>query len=354
MTDHSPVWGLHCKENIDLVGGGVAAMGPDELEDLSALDATKDAFKQALAAARPDAKAGAISQWASQVYRFVHEAREGDAVVYRERHGGAIYVGRITGPYEYAAGQLYAHRRRVDWTRRDLVPGTFPPDPLYELGAFLTWFRIKRYASMWIAVLDGRPPQAGPPPATGTEPPTGGTTVDGDSLLDADRIEQGTRDFLTRRVATHFRGHGFARLAAHLLDVMGYTTTVSPPGRDQGVDILAHRGALGLEPPLIKVQAKSSEDNVGAPAVAELLGRLAQTGEAGLFVTLRHYSSDARRLAKERANVRLIDGSEFVDLLLAHYDELDEEYRERFPLRRVWARELAEEGDDAEAADDSS
>ena len=92
--------------------------------------------------------------------------------------------------------------------------------------------------------------------------------------------------------------------------------------------------------------SESTEGSIGSPPVAQLLGRLAPAGEAGLFVTLGYYSPDARKLAEERSNLRLIDGAEFVDLLLNHYDELHEEYRSRFPLRLVWARDLSAEADE--------
>jgi restriction system protein len=68
---------------------------------------------------------------------------------------------------------------------------------------------------------------------------------------------------------------------------------------------------------------------------------LAPQGEAGLFVTLGHYTPDALTLARERANLTLIDGTRFIDLLLAHYHRLDDTYCERFPLKRVWARDLS-------------
>ena len=69
--------------------------------------------------------------------------------------------------------------------------------------------------------------------------------------------------------------------------------------------------------------------------------------EAGPFVTLGYYSQDARRLDEERSNLRLIDGAEFVDLLLTRYDALDEEYRSRFPLRRVRPGPSAEADEEA-------
>jgi len=346
MDDETRVWGLHCNENLDLIGSGVAAMGWDELSDLTRLDPTRASFRDAMSSAYPDAKAGTISQWAGQLFRFVHAAQDGDLVVYRESGGGPVNIGRLAGGYTHAEGELYSQRRPVEWVLTGLVPSRFPPGALYELGAYLTWFRLKRFAAVWIATLGG---ETQSPKTSATTDASDGDAAGAGEQLDAAAIEQGTRDFLTRRLATHFKGHAFARLTAHLLEQMGYVTTVSPPGKDHGVDIVAHRGPLGLEPPFIKVQAKSTEGSVGSPPVAELLGRLTAPGEAGLFVTLGHYSPDARKLGAERANLTLIDGSAFVDLLLAHYSELDEEYRARFPLRRVWARDLA-----AEAAEDDA
>lgn len=41
---------------------------------------------------------------------------------------------------------------------------------------------------------------------------------------------------------------------------MEYRTRVSPEGPDGGVDIIAHKDELGFEPPIIKVQVKSTEE----------------------------------------------------------------------------------------------
>ena len=56
----------------------------------------------------------------------------------------------------------------------------------------------------------------------------------------------------------------FAHLVGNLLEAMGYRTRVSPEGPDKGIDIVVFRDELGLHPPIIKVQVKSGEGNVGA------------------------------------------------------------------------------------------
>ena len=99
----------------------------------------------------------------------------------------------------------------------------------------------------------------------------------------------------------------------------------------------AFRDPLGLEPPIIKVQRKRTLLPIGGPSVQNLMGTLAPGGtEVGLFVTLGTYTSDAMHLARTRHDLRLINGRQLVDLVFAHYDDLDLEWRRLLPLRRIY------------------
>lgn len=122
------------------------------------------------------------------------------------------------------------------------------------------------------------------------------------------------------------------------MDAIGYVTQLSPPGADGGVDIVASRDPLGLEPPLIKVQCKSSTGKSGAPEVQSLLGTLG-VGERGLFVALGGFTPQAEQVARTSPNLRLLDADQFIDALLNHYEQLTEEARALRPLRSVWVRD---------------
>lgn len=98
---------------------------------------------------------------------------------------------------------------------------------------------------------------------------------------------------------------------------------------------------LGLEPPIIKVQCKSTEGQVGSPDVSGLLGTLGST-ELGLVVTLGRFSADAKNLGRDRTNLRLIDGDELVDLILEHYESFSPEYKRKLPMRRVFVPDRAD------------
>ena len=118
---------------------------------------------------------------------------------------------------------------------------------------------------------------------------------------------------------------------------MGYETRVTEVTGDGGVDVLAYRDRLGLEPPIIKVQCKRTTNTIGGPDVQALIGTLSPGGaERALFVTLGGYSKDARQISLHRHDLRLIDGPTLVDLLIEHYDALSARYRRLLPMRPVY------------------
>ena len=115
---------------------------------------------------------------------------------------------------------------------------------------------------------------------------------------------------------------------------MGYESRVTRYVGDGGVDVIAHRDLLGVEPPIIKVQCKHTAETQGRPAVQQLIGTL-DKDEAGIFFTLGSYSSEALSVERERQNLRLFSGTEVTDLTLRYYGDLPPRWRSRMPLRRM-------------------
>ncbi len=54
-------------------------------------------------------------------------------------------------------------------------------------------------------------------------------------------------------------------------------------------------------------------------------------------VALGGFTVDARHVRRNDADLVLIDGERFVQLVLEFYARIDPETRNRFPLRRVYA-----------------
>ncbi len=321
------IWGVHAGTLGD--GDGVflkqkcIALDWGQIGDMSAVPASRDQFKQLVAANCPNVKPGAIPVYGGQFFRFVHEMQINDLVAYPSKATRTIHLGRVTGPYSFVPGP-YSHRRTVEWVQ-DVPRTKFSQGALYEIGAATSLFLIKNYADEFLAAYEGKQPT---PPVAEDE------TV----AEVAEDIEETTRDFILKRLAQELKGHPFAQFVGQLLNTMGYRTRVSPPGPDGGVDIIAHKDELGFEPPIIKVQVKSTEGKIGDPEVSSLYGKVGN-GEHGLLVTLGTYTSQAASFARSKSNLRLIDGEELVDLILSHYEQFDSRYKGILPLKRVYVPE---------------
>ena len=177
----------------------------------------------------------------------------------------------------------------------------------------MSLFQIKNYADEYLVAIEGK---GKPEPVSAISDKT--------VALVAEDIEQTTSDFILKQLAQEFKGHPFEDFIAHLLETMGYRTRISPEGADGGIDIIAHKDELGFEPPIIKVQVKSSEGSIGAPAVQALYGNIdGGNNEFGLFVALGTFTPPARTFARSKSNLRLIDGLELVELVLQHYEQFE-------------------------------
>jgi restriction system protein len=87
------------------------------------------------------------------------------------------------------------------------------------------------------------------------------------------------------------------------------------------------------------VQCKRKTDQTPRPEVDQLLGTLGD-GEFGLFVSLGSFSRQAVELERNRPKLRLIDGEQFVELLLENYLRLSPRYRSIIPLKQIYVPDL--------------
>lgn len=318
------IWGIHAGKLGDgdsvFIQKNCVALDWGLIGDLSSVPASRDKFKQLVAAKHPELKPGAIPVYGGQLYRFVHEIQVNDIVAYPSKATRTIHLGKVTGSYTMVPGP-YSHRRSVQWLQE--VPRTnFSQGALYEIGSATSLFQIKNFADEFLAAYEGKQPDPG--------------DVEDETVAEVEEdIEETTRDFVLKNLAQRLKGHPFAQFVGQLLNTMGYRTRVSPPGPDGGVDIIAHKDELGFEPPIIKVQVKSSEAKIGDPEVSSLYGKVG-LGEHGLLVTLGTYTSQAASFARSKSNLRLIDGEELVELVLAHYEQFDSRYKGILPLKRVY------------------
>ena len=91
---------------------------------------SRDAVKELVRSADPDAPESRIGSITSQLHSFRSEMREGDVVVLPlKTQRPKVALGRIIGPYKYGEveGSWY-HTRGVDWIRKDVRQSDFGED----------------------------------------------------------------------------------------------------------------------------------------------------------------------------------------------------------------------------------
>jgi restriction system protein len=301
--------------------------------DLAPFD-TRARMRLAMEQAYPSWKPRKVNSSYGQPYRFAHEMRTGDPIIFPVRPTGDIAIGRIDGPYVWSSdpdllANDYNNFRKVQWV--EVVPRTaFSQAALHSFGSFLSVSTSDDYLEEVQAVLSG---QTSPEEPVPPEEELGTSEEDATARNLYEAASQETEDYLLK--AWQRTGAAFEEVVGAVFQALGYTVTVTPPTGDHGVDVIAHPDPLGFERPFIKVQVKSGTSSVGEPEVNQLRGLL-HSGEHGAMVSLGKFTSGAEAVARNSSNLTLIGPKRFLRLFLDHYDRLAPEWRAKFPLKQVF------------------
>ena len=161
-------------------------------------------------------------------------------------------------------------------------------------------------------------------------------SVDDEPSLDPQEYALGQ---IREHVERNFHGHALSDLVAAVLEAEGYKVSVSSPGPDGGVDILAGKGPMGFDSPRICVQVKSGRQVSGVNVLRELQGVM-QTFKAdhGLLVSWGGFARPAEQEARAmHFNIRLWGSVQLLEAVLENYDLLSSDVRSSLPLKRFWA-----------------
>lgn len=303
----------------------------------------RDAVLKILQQTSPDEKPKRLLNFAAQLNQFSNTIQLGDVVVVPLKTIGKIAIGEITGPCT-STTEGYP-MRPVRWLNAEVPRETFRQDLLYSFGAFMTVCEISRNDALRRveAVLKtGSDPGYESGSAAPSMPASPDAATAEEAEIDLDRI---ARDQIERRIASAFTGHDFTRLVAEILKAQGYIVNVSPPGPDQGIDIVAGRGGLGFEAPRLVVQVKSGNVVADQPTLQSLIGAVHDTqADQGLLVCWGGFKKPVEQRRNELFfRIRLWGRADVLDALLECYDRLPEEFRADLPLRRTWMLVSAEE-----------
>ncbi len=296
----------------------------------------------------PDDKPKTIINWVSQVWPFGQVMQKGDWVVLPSKLQPVVYIGEITGDYQFApeGPDPFFHWRSVKWIGEEIPRSHFSQDLLYSFGAFMTICRIKRNNAeerlKAMAENDWKPE-----PNAAVIKSNVDTTVSSDATDDTSEtnLEELAKAQITRLIEAKFKGHELTRLVAAILRAQGYSTWQSPAGADGGADILAGSGSMGFGEHGICVEVKSGTGLVDRPTVDKLLGAMSKfNAPQGLFVAWGGFKANVQKeLASSFFRLRLWTQDDLLDQLFAHYDKLDDEIKAELPLTRIWSVALQED-----------
>ncbi|HEQ97876.1 MAG TPA: hypothetical protein ENO22_00875 [candidate division Zixibacteria bacterium] len=286
------------------------AIGWGEVMDLGKLD-NLDRIKDALSKTSYEYNTTQTAIQAGQIYRFGKEMTPGDKVL--SPLGKGEYLVGDVGEYYFEENPLgdcpYKHRRRVKWLENTLKKEDMSTNLSYALGAILTICSLDKYADELDALIAGET-------YTPAEKP------------------QKIRDIILEGLK-QLDGKEFEIFIRHVLEIIGFTAETTPYVSDRGIDVNGTLDAEGLASVTLRVQVKRVSSSIGNKHVLALRGALGQ-GEHGCLITISSFTSSALEEAEAPGKVliKLIDGNDLAGIILKHFDEVDEPYRQRFGIRR--------------------
>ena len=321
MEKEINVWGFHnpIDHEEKLIKENVISMSWKELKDLSKIKPkTRDAFTAHYEKVYPGNTRQSIAQCVGQLYRFVYEVQIGDYIIFPTKYNRMVNIGQVVGEYYYdEKEEHYVNKRKVKFLK-SLPRTVFSQGALYEIGSFLTLFKIKNYVGEFLDAIENKKAKL----------------IENDESIGAtsEAIVENTKDYILKSLSKNYKGYELEDVVADLLNAMGYKTKVSQRGGDRGKDIIAYKDEL---PPRIIVQVKSQDGDVTEKTVQSLKGAMNE-GDYGLFVTLSGYTKNAKRYLEDKTIIKSINGSELADLILKYYDSMSDKFKDTIKLRKVF------------------
>jgi hypothetical protein len=306
--------GLFAKQFVD---GGYIGIGWLRHFDISHVR-TRDELYPIYKQAHPDDTSKlVIGQQVGQIARFLLEIKPGDYVITPAADSEKLHYGVVCDdPSHYfeprpTDGCPYTQRRKVAWAKQTLSRGEFSVPFQNSIRSSLTVFSVSRQeeflAAVGEAVQQRATPEAYDPYA-----------VVLNRILELDAGE-------------------FEVLVGHLLTALGFegSEVTGKPG-DGGVDATGELNVFNLAKVKVFVQAKRYA--IGTKITASTVKNLRQAipfGGQGAFITTASYQPAAADVALEPGfpRIGLINGHQLVDLLVEHWNDIPEEFRERLGLK---------------------
>ena len=168
----------------------------------------------------PTMKRGRLVNWASQLYKFANDVREGDLVLTPIAETREIMIGTCAGGYEFRSDELLPHLRRVEWSQR-VSRDALSERAKRSAGSSLTLFSLNEHGAEIEALAAAE---------HGGELPPQSQEDDESSTLELyEEVRGQAEELISDRIA-RMDPFEFEELVAALLRAMGYHADRTPGG----------------------------------------------------------------------------------------------------------------------------
>lgn len=304
------------------VRGGYASIGfCIKTQDALKLE-TADEFESVFREQNPnETSEGRIQTNARQIHRFVVTIRPGDYVITPEAKPNRLRYGRVANQPVYwdaaSEGEDDHHlRRSIEWSPVVLQRSVLSVPFQRSLTGWLTVYSVQKHAHEFFVKID-RPDLA---PSLGPSPSAPGESHDA---------------ALSRLLA--FTPEEFEDFVGVLLSAMGFEQVqVTKRSGDGGIDVIGvlHVSTLAQVQLFVQVKRYQTHNKINKAAVEDVRRGIPFGGQ-GAFVTTSDFAKGAVSAATASGfpHIGLINGAQLVDLILEHWADIPDEFRNRLDLK---------------------
>lgn len=297
--------------------GGYAAIGWNELGDLRGISAKEDLYPLYQQAFPEDSSKLVIGQQVGQIARFLLEMQPGDYVITPAAESEWLHYGVLSAERGYQFAEAdddcpYRHRRGVDWGKAPIPRSSFSVPFQQSIRSSLTVFGIIHADEFLKGIGQG---------ALVSTPAA--------AVYNANRV--------VLEQVLQLDDKEFEILVGYLLTALGFEgSEVTGKVGDGGVDATGELNVSNLAKVKVFVQAKRYQ--LGTKISGATVRQLRQAipfGGQGAFITTADFQKNAQDVALEPGfpRIGLVNGSQLVDLLVEHWNDIPEEFRDKLGLR---------------------
>jgi restriction system protein len=299
------------------VRGGYAAIGWVEELDLGKTKSKEDLYSIYRREHPEETSNLVIGQQVGQIARFLFDIKPGDYVITPDSDTELLHVGVMAqaSPYFHADdgdGCPFPHRRKVEWLPETFKRGVFSVPFQNTMRSSLTVFYVSQNEHFFEVI--GRKSL---------------------SQHQAHEVYDPYRPVLEQLLELNDKE--FEILITRLLSALGFESTKhTGKSGDGGVDATGELNVANLATMKLFVQVKRYK--LGSKIAAKDVKALRQSipsGGQGAFITTADFQKAANDIAVEPGfpRIGLVNGYQLVDLLVEHWSDIPEEFKNRLSLK---------------------